>query len=197
MGGRTFITRLLFGEAVATRRRSARARRILDLPDRRLLAEAYLPAFATEGGTILWVGCRAYTADDYAVLESGGGTVWTTDIDADAASWGQPGRHRTGDICEADSLFSDMTFDAIVCNGVLGYGADSLDQQREALAAMAAILRPGGRLLLGWNTDKIEDPIAAGLTRPWFSATPFAGQPERVGFDTVTHIYDSLLRMPD
>lgn len=194
MGGRTFFTRLFFGEAAAARRKTARARRILSLPDRKLLAKAYLPAFAVEGGTILWVGCRAYTADDYAVLEEGGARVWTTDIDPDAARWGQASRHRTGDICQADSLFQDITFDAIVCNGVLGYGADSVEQQTQALSAMAAILRPGGRLLLGWNTDKIEDPIAAGLAQPWFEATPFAGQPARVSFDEVTHVYDSLVR---
>lgn len=194
MGGRTFLTKLIFGEAGAARMRTARARRILSLPDRKLLADAYLPAFAAEGGTILWVGCRAYTADDYGVLEQGGATVWTTDIDPDAARWGRQPRHRTGDVCEADGLFADVMFDAIICNGVLGYGADSLDQQRRALAAMAAILRPGGRLLLGWNTDKIEDPVAAGLAAGWFTPTRFAGQAERVRFDDVTHVYDSLMR---
>lgn len=194
MGGRTFFTRLFFGEAAAARRKTARAQRILGLPDRKLLAEAYLPGFAAEGGAILWVGCRAYTADDYDVLESGGATVWTTDIDPDAARWGRASRHRTGDICEADALFPDIVFDAIVCNGVLGYGADSVEQQQKALAAMAAILRPGGRLLLGWNTDKIEDPVAAGFTGQWFEPTPFAGQGARVGFADVTHVYDSFVR---
>ena len=60
--------------------------------------------------------------------------------------------------------------------------------------ALAAILRPGGRLLLGWNTDKIADPVAAGLTAPWFMPTPFAGQAPRVTFDEVTHVYDALVR---
>lgn len=194
MGGRTFFTRLFFGEAAAARRKTARARRILSLPDRKLLADAYLPALAVEGGTILWVGCRAYTADDYAVLEEGGARVWTTDIDPDAARWGQASGHRTGDICQADSLFQDITFDAIVCNGVLGYGVDSPKQQRKALKALAAILRPGGRLLLGWNTDKIDDPVAAGLTEADFEATPLGDQPTRVRFDALTHVYDSFVR---
>ena len=194
MGAGTFLTRLIFGDAGLARRKTARARRILQLPDRRLLAEAYLPALAADGGRILWVGCRAYTADDYAVLEAGGGEVWTTDIDPDAERWGVADRHRTGDVCVIDQVFGDMTFDAISCNGVLGYGVDSPEQQRQALAAMAAILRPGGRLLLGWNTDKIEDPIAAGLTAPDFTPTPYARQPSRVRFDTVTHVYDALIR---
>lgn len=194
MGGRTFFTRLFFGEAAAQKMLSGRKRRILNLPDRRLLAQAYLPAFAAEGGTILWVGCQAYTADDYKVLEQGGATVWTMDIDADAARWGHPTRHRTGDICEVDAVFADVTFDAIVCNGVLGYGADSVDQQTRALSAMARIVRSGGRLLLGWNTDKIDDPVAAGLTQDAWVPAAFAGQPERVRFDEVTHVYDSFVR---
>lgn len=194
MGGRTFFTRLIFGKAAATRMLAGRKRRILKLPDRRLLANTYLPAFAAEGGTILWVGCQAYTAEDYAVLERSGATVWTTDIDPEAACWGHATRHRMGDIGKADQLFADVTFDAIICNGVLGYGADSLEQQQAALAAMATLLRPGGRLLLGWNTDRIADPVAAGLTAKAFVPTAFAGYPERVGFDSVTHIYDSFLR---
>ncbi|MFC5344426.1 class I SAM-dependent methyltransferase [Brevundimonas staleyi] len=194
MGAGTFLTRLFKGEAGVTAMKSRRARKIRELPDRKLLAEAYIPAFAEEAGKILWVGCRAYTADDYPVLSSQGGEVWTTDIDPDAARWGVEGRHRTGDICEADVLFGDQMFDAIVCNGVLGFGVDAPDQQRKCLQALSRILRPGGRLLLGWNVDKIGDPIAAALTEPWFSHQPFAGQPARVTFAETTHVYDAFVR---
>lgn len=197
MGGRTFLTTLFFGKAAAARMRAARSGGIRDLPDRKLMADAFIPALASEGGRILWVGCRAYTATDYDALEAEGAEVWTTDIDPKAARWGKAGRHRTGDVCEIDQIFSDITFDAIVCNGVLGYGVDAPDQQVKALAAMADILRPGGRLLLGWNTDKIDDPISAGLASPWFVAAPLGGQEPRVRFDTVTHVYDSLIRRPD
>ncbi|CAN5166049.1 hypothetical protein BH09PSE1_BH09PSE1_09100 [soil metagenome] len=194
MGGRTFLTRLIFGEAAASKMLASRKRAILQLPDRQLLAQTYLPAFAAEAGTILWVGCRAYTAGDYAVLEQDGAMIWTMDIDPAAARWGRAPRHRTGDICRVNALFRDVTFDAIVCNGVLGYGADSVEQQTEALASMAAILRPGGRLLLGWNTDKIDDPVAVGLTEAAYESVAFAGQPARVRFDDVTHVYDSFVR---
>ncbi|WP_404419368.1 class I SAM-dependent methyltransferase [Brevundimonas vesicularis] len=172
MGLGTLVRGLIFGKDADRRRRSAKAARIRALPDRRVMADCYVPALAADGGRILWVGCREYTLDDYALLEAQGGEVWTTDIDPAAARWGREGRHRTGDVCEADRLFSDLTFDAVVCNGVLGYGVDSPDQQQCALKALAAILRPGGRLLLGWNTDKIADPVAAGLTDADFQAAP-------------------------
>ncbi|MFC7378907.1 class I SAM-dependent methyltransferase [Brevundimonas sp. GCM10030266] len=194
MGGRTFLTNLFFGKEAAARRAVAKTKSIRDLPDRKLLAEAYIPAFAADGGRILWVGCRAYTATDYAALETQGAEVWTTDIDPAAARWGREGRHRTGDLCEIDQVFPDLTFDAVICNGVLGFGVDEVEAQRRAFAAMAAILRPGGRLLLGWNNDKIADPVAAGLPDEWFVAADHAGQPARVRFDAVTHVYDSLIR---
>lgn len=194
MGGRTFLTNLLFGKEAAARRRQARTRHIRELPDRMVLSDVWIPAFAEQGGRILWVGCRAYTATDYADLETQGAEVWTTDIDPGAARWGHAGRHRTGDVCAIDTVFPDITFDAVICNGVMGYGVDTVEQQRQAMAAMAGVLRPGGRLLLGWNTDKIDDPVAGGLLEPWFDPAPFAGQPSRIGFETVTHVYDSLIR---
>lgn len=187
MGLRTALTRF-FGP---------RTSGIRALPDRRLMAEAYIPALAQAGGRILWVGCRAYTAEDYPALERQGAELWTTDIDPDAARWGRRGRHRTGDVCLIDELFADLTFDAIVCNGVLGFGVDAPDLQRQALKAMAGILRPGGVLLLGWNTDKIDDPLHAGLTQPFFTPAPLAGQPSRVAFEDVTHVYDALIRTAD
>lgn len=189
MTGSTLLSRL-------TRRLLGRERidGIRALPDRRLLIETYVPAVAQAGGRILWVGCRAYTRDDYPALARHGAEVWTTDIDPKAARWGQRGRHRTGDICTIDQVFADRTFDAVVCNGVLGFGADSPDMQDQALAAMARILRPGGLLLLGWNTDKIDDPLTVPSAAA-YAPTPFAGQPSRVRFNAVTHVYDALRRL--
>lgn len=194
MGLGAIIGAVIFGRTAEPTRRSTKAMRIRTLPDRKVMADSYIPAVAADGGRILWVGCREYTLDDYAALETQGGQVWTTDIDPAAARWGREGRHRTGDVCEADRLFSDQTFDAVVCNGVLGYGVDSPEQQQRALGALAAIVRPGGRLLLGWNTDKIDDPVEAGLTTPHFTPAPLGDRPARVRFDAVTHVYDSLIR---
>ena len=115
-------------------------------------------------------------------------------IDPKAVRWGQPGRHRTGDVCAIDQVFAEQTFDAVVCNGVLGFGADTPQMQDQALAAMGRVLRPGGLLLLGWNTDKIDDPLTVPAAAAYKPA-PFAGQPPRVRFDAVTHVYDTLHRL--
>lgn len=195
MGGRKFVLGLIFGKERGHQMHSTwRAKGIEKLPDRQLMVNSYLPAFAAEGGNILWVGCQEYTADYTKFLEREGGRVWSTDIDPDAARWGHPDRHRTGDICKADQLFADVRFDSILFNGVLGFGVNAQEQQRQAFSALAAIVRPGGRLLVGWNSDKIADPIAAGLASPWFATAPFAGLSPRQTFPKHTHVYDVLAR---
>ena len=109
MTGKTALSRLF-------RRLGGRDRidDIRALPDRRVLIETYIPALARIGGRVLWIGCRAYTRQDYPALARHGAEVWTTDIDPKAARWGQPGRHRTGDVCAIDQVFAEQTFDAEV-----------------------------------------------------------------------------------
>jgi SAM-dependent methyltransferase len=193
MGFRKSVARLLLGRRRADALSLAR---ILRSPDRAVLLERYMPPVASAAGRILWVGCKPYTADYSARLQGGGGEVWTTDIDPAAEQWGAAGRHRTGDIREADRLFAGQIFDAILCNGVLGFGVDTRSDQARTLDALAAILRPGGLLLLGWNTDRIADPIAAGLTAGLYEPAPLDGQPARFAVPGVTHVYDTLRRRP-
>ena len=171
------------------------ARTIEALPDRKLMAEVYLPALARRGGRILMIGCRGYNRADLAPLMAHGAEVWTTDIDPGAARWGVPGRHRTGDACEIDRLFADMTFETILCNGILGHGVDTVEQQTRCLAAMAAIMPPGGVMLLGWNTDRIADPVPS-LTDTWFEPRPLDDIPARIDVEGVTHVYDLMVRRP-
>jgi SAM-dependent methyltransferase len=182
---------LLLGKRRAEQMRVAKIKRS---PDRVMLVEHYIPAFAAEAGRMLWVGCQEYTADYPARLEAGGGEAWTLEFDPAAAIWGREGRHRTGDLKVANQLFADLTFDTILCNGVLGFGVNSVSDQQTALAAMSKILRPGGRLLLGWNTDKIADPVAAGFTGVAFKPTTLGDLPSRQTFPTVTHVFDLLER---
>lgn len=171
-----------------------RAKKIEKLPDRQLMINSYLPAFAAEGGDILWVGCQEYTAKYVEVLEREGGRVWSTDINPDVAGWGHPERHRTGDIRLADHLFGDVMFDSILLNGVFGFGVDAGEDQLQTFSALATILNPGGRLLVGWNSNKIDNPVEAGLASPWLTPTPFAGLGPRVTVPNSTHVYEMLVR---
>lgn len=191
MGVRKSIVRLLLGRQRADALSLAR---ILASPDRAILLERYLPAVAAEAGRILWIGCRPYTADYPAHLQSSGGEVWTTDIDPAAEQWGAPDRHRTGDIREADRIFPDQVFDAILCNGVLGFGVNTPADQARTLGALASLLQPRGLLLLGWNTDRIADPVAAGLTTPHYERASLGDEPSRLQVPGTTHVYDTFRR---
>lgn len=159
-------------------------------PDRIPLLGQILPAFAKTGGRILWVGCRRYTASYPARLECEGAECWTLDIDPQAARFGRTGRHIVGDLRDAGALFDGKRFDAVLCNGVFGYGVDTREAQAAASRAMAAILEPGGLVLIGWNTDKIEDPHGSGVMDPSLEVTSALGLPERRRCAGTSHIYD-------
>lgn len=193
---RNGIERLLLPRDIADRRRAERETRdIADLPDRRMLRDHYIPAVARDAGRILWVGTRPYTALAYLELEAGGGVVWTCDVDPDAARWGHPRWHRVGDVRDVDTLFHDIRFDTVIYNGVVGFGVDTLEDQTRSLAAIARALKPGGLLILGWNSDRVGDPHVTGVIGPDYAPTPYADHATRVTFAGSTHVYDVLCRL--
>ena len=169
-------------------------RRIMRSPDRLVLVGEMLPLFAAHNTTILWVGVRRYTRRYPALLERGGAVCWTTDISPKAARWGRPGRHLVCDLLEIDQAFEPGAFTAVLCNGVFGFGIDDPDAQTRALEAMAAILAPGGWLLLGWNTDRTTDILELAALDRWFEPAPLGPLPARRRIAGTTHVYDLLRR---
>jgi hypothetical protein len=49
-------------------------------------------------------------------------------------------------------------------------------------------------LLVGWNSNKIDNPVEAGLASPWLTPAPFAGLGPRVTVPNSTHVYEMLVR---
>ncbi|HVZ29179.1 MAG TPA: class I SAM-dependent methyltransferase [Asticcacaulis sp.] len=166
---------------------ASEAERIARRPDRCMLRDKILPVFAGFR-SVLWVGCRAYTVDYYPLLESQGGACWTLDIDPAAAEYGNGERHEACDLTTADQRFGSVAFASILCNGIFGWGIDTHDRQAEALRAMAAVLEPGGVLLLGWNTHKTADP--APLAAALFERYSLPGLASHVAVSGSTHRYD-------
>lgn len=159
-------------------------------PDRLVLLERIFPAVATRGGTLLWVGCRRYTQTYPALFESNGLTCWTLEIDPDAARFGHPTRHVTGSLLDAERLLPRRNFDAILCNGVFGFGIDDPALQQQALGVMANMLAPGAWLMLGWNTDRVQDPIKLAQSVAALRPASYGDLPQRIAVDDVTHVYD-------
>jgi SAM-dependent methyltransferase len=170
------------------------ARRVRRNPGRIALVNEILPAYSILGGRILWIGCRRYTREYGSLLSRHGGECWTTDIEIAHAQWGEAGRHFTWDLTQIDTLIASGTFDSLLCNGVLGFGVDTRASQMAALKAMAKVLKPGGRLLLGWNTERVEDPATFDFVQSAFVGDDLIGRGARYEIPEAGYVYDFLRR---
>jgi SAM-dependent methyltransferase len=162
---------------------------------RMVLVNEILPAYASCAGRILWVGCRRYTREYGALLERDGAECWTTDIEITHAKWGQTGRHFTWDLVSIDTLIAGGSFDSVLCNGVFGFGVDTRAEQLAALKAMGRILKPGGRLLLGWNTNRVKDPLTFDFVQSFFISDDLIASGGRLVVSGAGYVFDFLRRM--
>lgn len=170
------------------------ARRVRRNPGRIALVNEILPAYARLGSRILWIGCRRYTKSYGRLLSAHGGECWTTDIEPSHQKWGEPGRHFTCDLLEIDRIQAPASFDTVLCNGVFGFGIDTPEMQLKALKAMSQVLKPGGRLLLGWNTERVADPTTMDFTNTAFAADDPTGHGPRREIPEAGYVYAFLRR---
>ena len=127
--------------------------------DRRVLEDRVLRQLAAAASPqhILSVGVRAYTRHHEALLAPH--RLSTIDIDPAVARHGSTLRHVVGSVCDADRHFAAESFDAVVMNGVFGWGLDTRADVDTALIALHHVLRPGGLLVIGWNDVALRRPF--------------------------------------
>jgi SAM-dependent methyltransferase len=93
---------------------------------------------------------------------------WTIDLDPNMARYGTS-LHICDDLANIGHHVEVATFDAIVCNGVLGWGLDDRESAERAFAACYEALRPGGLLVLGWDdlprVESFRPESLCGLSR--------------------------------
>jgi SAM-dependent methyltransferase len=166
-------------------------------PDRNYLVKTILPATAKlKPGRVLFVGTQPYTKSYGKFFAKSGCEFWTMDFDPAAAKFGAPGKHIVASVTDVDRHFEHGFFDIVFLNGVFGFGVNDTASQKQTLAAIHQILKPGGILLLGWNTDRVADPMAdavgamAGAGPVGFAHTAIAGMPARQTFANSTHVFD-------
>jgi hypothetical protein len=177
-------------------RHSLTARAVRVSPDRVLLEQTIIPALLAQGfDTVLSVGVEQYTAHYPRRFASGNVDLWTIDIDPYHARWGMPGRHVTGDVRDLGKIFSRARFDAVLFNGIIGFGINDLDLAEEAIEGIAAVLKPNGWLVLGWNSDKGVDPMQLSSTRRWFTRRESGPLPSHMEVTETTHVFDHLRRL--
>ena len=142
----------------------------------------------------LFVGTAPYTWHYEDVVTKAGGWWYTLDIRPSSRVWGAQ-RHLVAPIQQAHLHFQEGLFDAVILNGVFGFGVDSEEEMNASFRAAATILRDGGLLLLGWNTDHIiRDPLLFSEMRANFAGADTLPFPAHVEFPGETHVYDFLTR---
>jgi hypothetical protein len=150
------ITKLLRRAAMSSAERTAD---IAAAPDRIFMRRYVFPDAAARAGNILFVGVRAYTQPYYDLLEAGGGTCWTIDVDPAAATFGHSSRHATASVLDVHTLNTGRDFATIILAGVLGYGVNRRSEQLAAIRACGALLADDGVLVLSWNDRRLHHGV--------------------------------------
>jgi hypothetical protein len=164
------------------------------LADRRFMeAEVFPWLTGNDVRRLLSIGCRNYSAHYERVLVRRGIELTTNDIDPDARQFGAK-RHVTRDVIQLKPSDFEGQFDAILLNGVIGFGLDEQPDIDDALAALAALVPSGAPMVIGWNVGRTFDPDAPVYAKAGFDETPGPTGAPRVTFDSVTHVYDFLRR---
>ncbi len=151
-----------------------------------------MPDLSQPGTTLLWVGCQPYTKSYINIIERQGAECWTLEIDPSARRWGHARRHIVGDLQMVGTLYLPGQFDVALVNGVFGYGLNNQSEQNEAIKGLARVLKPGGLLMLGWNTHRTSDPLQLPAIERFFIRSQRPGFEERITFPESTHVYDFL-----
>jgi SAM-dependent methyltransferase len=131
----------------------------MDTEDRRVLERIIFPHFTAlpDLRSVLFVGCDWYTKH-YGAAFFSTQEFWTIDSSASARKFAGR-RHLVAPLEELPAHFAEGYFDLIICNGVYGFGLDSLTQCEQAFAACHARLRSGGYFILGWDDIPARTPV--------------------------------------
>lgn len=160
---------------------------------RRTLQQRILPALARDPALqrILFVGCAWYTWSYWRRFP--GKDFWTIEWRPQASRWFGGPRAVADSVCRLDRHFGPASFDAIICNGVLGWGINRPDEAEAMFDQFARALVPGGLLVLGWTNAEAHRPVDvdATLARPPFEPDvfPALGSARHVTKNALPHVF--------
>ena len=161
--------------------------------DRRILEQTILPAYAARADIrrVLFVGCADYTQHYSRIFAKT--DYWTIDPLRSRARYGSE-RHLVAPLQELDGYVPAGSFDLIVCNGVLGWGLNRLEDAEQAFACCLRTLCEGGELLVGWNDvggrNRVRPENIAALRRFELYPCPALGAVRMIVAGANRHAYD-------
>lgn len=166
---------------------------IFAYPGRLYLEHELLPWLRQNRRRILFVGTAPYTYQYEKLFRQDRDQYTTLDNHPSTAVWGGP-VHIVARIQDIGRYRPKDFFDCIVLNGVFGFGVDSPDDMRAAAKAMSEVLRPGGLLVVGWNTDLHADPEELGVLSPYFVRTDQTPWGRTRRYPAELHVYDFYVK---
>ena len=127
-----------------------------------------------------------------------GGEVWITDVNRRMLSRGRDRLLDAGSLapavqCDAERLpFPERSFDCVT----VGFGLRNMTHKDAALAEMARVLKPGGRLVV-LEFSRVRAPLARAYDLYSFKLLPWLG--EKVAGDAAAYRYlaESIRMQPD
>jgi SAM-dependent methyltransferase len=181
-----------------TARRASGRTAIRHSEDRTLLEGSILPDYVRDPGIsrILFCGCASYTRHYEALFA--GREYWTIDAASRHRHHGAA-RHVVDSLQRLAIHFPREYFDLIVCNGVLGWGLNTVEDAEAAVSACYRTLRPEGQLLLGWNDvwprNRVAPDRIPALSR--FQRTGLCNHPARLRLAAShRHVFDFYRKPP-
>jgi hypothetical protein len=166
-----------------------------DLPSRHFLEHDVLPWLRDQQARVLFVGTASYTYHYEKLFERNPDRFVTIDSNPSVGVWGAR-RHIVAPIQDIGLHEARCSFDCVILNGVFGFGVDEIKEMRATVEAVHAILRPGGLLVLGWNTTRHAAPDALQVLEPFFSVNAESPWGLQKRFASETHIYNFYTRQP-
>lgn len=160
---------------------------------RRFLEDQVLPRLRDTCPRILFVGAGSYTYQYEKIFRADAAQFTTIDSNPGCAVWGAR-QHIMAPVQEIGRHRAEGSFDCVVLNGVFGFGVDDPAAMRSVVEAVHAILRPGGRMVLGWNADLHPDPAELGVLGSEFAPDPSSPWGARRTFPGETHVNDFYVR---
>lgn len=164
--------------------------------DRDILEKIIMPYLAQAEGynRILFVGCAWYTRGYRKLFKEK--DYWTIERDPEQARYGAP-QHVIDSLENMRRHFHENALDAIICNGVFGWGLDERESVEQAFQGCFESLREGGVFVLGWNDlpEHVPFPLEDCMALRSFARFEFPPLGStRVAAETGGHTFDFFVK---